>query len=64
VFSTFFSKRPNQALQRTPNRCTVGFPRSLRLLGPAERRCWAAQQTSLPSPNEPGRLDPTAETLR
>jgi hypothetical protein len=29
-----------------------------------ELKGWAAQQTSLRSPNEPGRLDPTAETLR
>jgi len=39
------------------------FPGAL-VAGAAHLNRWAAQQTSLRSPNEPGRLDPTAETLR
>ena len=39
-----YQMSPNKAFQPTPSRAgALGFPRSLRSLGAAERRRWASQ---------------------
>jgi TonB family protein len=65
--------RPNNALHRTPSRCALGFPRSLRSLGagvrPLMRRVtllgsfllYSCAQPSQP-PQPPQRPEPTTQT--